>query len=242
MTFCGKCGTRNPDDNKYCEKCGARLNTRLEQQSEEPGPAISDAIRVEIPVEPHVEPYTEAHEETPEPSVEPKPHKAPKRDGFAQKHTALAAAIAALAITGLILLACVDWNPDSDEDDGWTDVTGIISMPTPDGTYNYTGKITYNGVSEKCTVSMVMKGNDIVNMTVNGKSVDLGTLDPSELSRLQHKDSPDWEHNGMRYHADLYRIPNGSYVFTIANQMLVDLTLKTPQGTLTLTLDGWYKC
>lgn len=234
MTFCGKCGTMNPDDNKFCEKCGSRLNTRLEH----PGPAISEAIRVETPVEPR----TETYEEPPEPSLEPKPRKAPKKEGFAQKHTVLAATIIALAVTGLILLACIDWTPDADDDDGWTDVTGIITMPTPDGTYNYTGKMTYNGITEKCTVSMVVKGDDIVSMTVNGKSVDPGTLDPSELPRLQHKDSPDWEHNGMRYHADLYRVPNGSYVFTIANQTLVDLTLKTSQYALALTLDGWYKC
>lgn len=26
MTFCGRCGTKNPDENQFCEKCGSRLH------------------------------------------------------------------------------------------------------------------------------------------------------------------------------------------------------------------------
>lgn len=51
MVFCGKCGTRNPDDNLYCRQCGARLQTEEKPPYEPPkvstgptGPIVVDEI------------------------------------------------------------------------------------------------------------------------------------------------------------------------------------------------------
>ena len=49
MVFCGKCGTKNPDDNLYCRQCGARISQSIPTESEpvpEPEPK-----RTEKPVE-----------------------------------------------------------------------------------------------------------------------------------------------------------------------------------------------
>ena len=63
MTFCGKCGAKNPDDSAFCFKCGAELIR------EEPLP---------VP-EPVPEPVTETVPE-PEPVVETAPEPAPESE------------------------------------------------------------------------------------------------------------------------------------------------------------------
>ena len=51
MVFCGKCGTKNPDDNLYCRQCGARLQTEEKPPYEPPkvstgptGPIVVDEM------------------------------------------------------------------------------------------------------------------------------------------------------------------------------------------------------
>jgi len=49
MAFCGKCGTKNPDDNSFCSKCGAKLEpaevkgVEQIQNPEQTTPIVADA-------------------------------------------------------------------------------------------------------------------------------------------------------------------------------------------------------
>lgn len=42
MTFCGKCGARNPDDSRFCWQCGAKL--LVTQIAEEPAPVVEESV------------------------------------------------------------------------------------------------------------------------------------------------------------------------------------------------------
>ena len=48
MTFCGKCGARNPDDSRFCWQCGAKL--LVTQIAEEPEPVKAEEPVVPEPV------------------------------------------------------------------------------------------------------------------------------------------------------------------------------------------------
>lgn len=54
MAFCGKCGTKNPDDNLFCSKCGERLvSAELnEKQVSEPEPVTPIIKETESPEQP----------------------------------------------------------------------------------------------------------------------------------------------------------------------------------------------
>ena len=69
MVFCGKCGTKNPDDNLYCRQCGARISQSIPTESEpvpEPEPK-----RTEKPVETRVIEVSDDADEKPLSSMTP---------------------------------------------------------------------------------------------------------------------------------------------------------------------------
>ena len=59
MTFCGKCGARNPDDSRFCWQCGAKL--LVTQIAEEPEP-----VKAEEPVVPEPEKAVPERDDTEE--------------------------------------------------------------------------------------------------------------------------------------------------------------------------------
>lgn len=69
MVFCGKCGTKNPDDYDYCLRCGARINPSVPTEPE-PAPEPR-ANHTDEPVETRVIDTSDAAEEKPLTSMTP---------------------------------------------------------------------------------------------------------------------------------------------------------------------------
>ncbi len=116
MVFCGKCGTKNPDDNLYCRQCGARISQSIPTESEpvpEPEPK-----RTEEPVETRVIEVSDDVDEKPLSSMTPaerrrlssKTDADPPGTGADKAMMVLGGLLMAVAVAYLMFMKQVDWN------------------------------------------------------------------------------------------------------------------------------------
>lgn len=94
MVFCGKCGTKNPDDNLYCRQCGSSLSKEVSEE------------RKSIPTIP---------EERQDPSANevhciPTPDSNPNGSGADRAMMVFGGLLMAVAVAYLMFLKQVDWN------------------------------------------------------------------------------------------------------------------------------------
>lgn len=94
MAFCGKCGTKNPDDNLYCRQCGSLLSKDFPEER---------ASIPTIPEENQTPPTEEVHHIS-------TPDSNPNGSGADKAMMVLGGLLMAVAVAYLMFMKQVDWN------------------------------------------------------------------------------------------------------------------------------------
>lgn len=94
MVFCGKCGTRNPDDNLYCRQCGSLLSKDLPEER----------ASIQTVSEEHQTPPTEEVHHIPTPDSNP------NGSGVDKAMMVLGGLLMAVAVAYLMFMKQVDLN------------------------------------------------------------------------------------------------------------------------------------
>lgn len=163
MVFCGKCGTKNPDDNIYCRQCGARLLT------EESAPVYEP------------------------PNIQVKPKDSPEEIIVVKtggKRAAVAIiAIAAIALLCVLAWGYVDTSDqDGGLEPGYTmdplDGTYVLkgSATTSDKSTTYSGTVTFQFDNGKLI-------NKSVNIQTTSNSNPGITISPPTIDRVNNPES-----------------------------------------------------
>ena len=237
MVFCGKCGTKNLDDNRFCRNCGASLSIDAGE------PAVPEPIVKPEPI--HQVNDDAGKEDEPKPSMSSmspserarvsKERKEEKRRLLGKKPINKKAAFAWTAVALLIVSVCAIILYD--EYFVWHEVSASEVPAIDDGSYTYRGTIEGDGKTANCTMKMTVKDNVIVEMLVNGKSIPVDGVNIDGDQTVYEHYSPDWKRGQSSCKTRLFKCMDSEMTFCW--NYLINLHTSSDGMTLDLTLDGW---
>ncbi len=238
MVFCGRCGAENEGEMLFCWKCGSKLTIPCGDKIEivQDVPKTSDVSpRSDDRVRPRA-----VH--PPEKRCEDRP----VQEGNGKK--ALVAVIIILAAVVLIFAGYSNLN-----DRGIPEDHPLYGVETPDGTYNYSGTMKYQGSTNNATLTITIKDEKYTyySMSTSYSTVSLTqsqldelnkqTYDAMHNSKVKIGSAQKWN-NGYRTF-DVYPVEVlGSTSYIATNGMTVHMEGETEEGVyINLTLKGWSK-
>lgn len=217
---CPKCGTENPVGYGYCSKCGAKLEPAPEPETEDPKEEENTGIR--------------------EGSV-PKPPKQrnPKGRRNAIVAVALVFVLAVAAIAVFTMSSPEEEPPDRPLD--W--------LKTPDGTYTYENKITYNGSTTYNTIKFTLVDERYTEYSIDGNYLDKtqlrelnNELDEQMKLSYTYTDGETWNDGSKEYSTYVVLFNGVNDMQTITDTGIIVYEFLSEDGVVsTTTLKGWSK-
>lgn len=134
-----------------------------------------------------------------------------------------------IAILGLILY----------ESYSWQEVSASEVPEIRDGIYSYAGTIEGDGTSVDCNMTLTVKNNVIVSMTVNGQSMPVNGLNIDGDQTVYKRHSPNWYYGTTPHNTKLFKCMDTEFVYTW--DKLINIHTTIDGITLDLTLDGWHR-
>lgn len=143
---CPSCGADNPDDNRFCYKCGVDMTAVPEPEH----------VEEEVPEETPKTGIAE-HEEEPEAETGPEPQPKPKKGGKGW----IVAVVAVLVVAVVAIAAFAMTN-----DDGPAPERPLDHIQTPNGTYTYEMVITTDGKDTTTKLQYTVRNGEITSYMI----------------------------------------------------------------------------
>lgn len=259
---CPSCGAENPDDYRFCARCGIDMTSVPEPEPVVEEPGIEEKVcpkcgtanpigyeycsKCGAKLEPAVEepeaegPKEEENTGIREESV-PKPPKQrnPKGRRNAIVAVALVFVLAVAAIAVFTMSSPEEEPPDRPLD--W--------LKTPDGTYTYDNEVIYNGQTVKNTIRFTLEDEKYIEYSINGNYLDKTQLrelniELEEQRKLSYTytDGETWNDGSKEYSTYDVCFNGVNDMQTITDTGIIVYEFLSEEGVVsTTTLKGWSK-
>lgn len=252
---CPSCGADNPDDNRFCYKCGVDMTIAPEPEPE------TEVEGVECPKCGHLNPLEygfcakcggrldpEAVHEKSSPKEEhtgvreaestPRPVKPKNPKG--KRNTIIAVALALVVVVAAIAVFTTISHEDPPN-------RPLDWLETPDGTYTYDATVTANGSSVDMTVIYTLSDGRITSYILDGRSFSSSELkqlndqiDDQKGYSYSYVEGTNWNDGSREYRTYVVTYEGIDATQVISEDGRIIFEDSTNDGMrMTMTLEGW---